>query len=269
VFYLYHGGGASISEIREPRTSPEAWEKIRATASRLMVARRDEAAGALLTKYPFEYVDATNDFGDEFSILRAVISMDQYVALETARLDKTIEHPFQTIAKTVTELSPQYPRVRFVVVQLDTEHDRGLHVPPPSPKITSEAVESALADAELLVRSRGPASAVDRVHTAVHGYLRAALERAGVVAAPQASATDLFRQLREKEPRLLSMAQSDESARRLVMALASIVDAANTLRNTASAAHPASQLLEPAEAMLVVNAARSLIHYLDRKLGDA
>lgn len=59
-----------------------------------------------------------------------------------------------------------------------------------------------------------------------------------------------------------------QNTRRIVMALATIVDAANTIRNTASAAHPAAQLLEAAEAMCVVNSARSLIHYLDHKLAD-
>ena len=62
------------------------------------------------------------------------------------------------------------------------------------------------------------------------------------------------------------MVENSEHTKRIVMALASIVDATNTLRNTASAAHPSPQLLEAAEAMLVINAARSLIHYFDSKL---
>lgn len=108
----------------------------------------------------------------------------------------------------------------------------------------------------------------DRVHTAAHGYLRAAVERTGHGASPLASATDLFKQLREHDQRLRSHVEGSEHAKRIVMALASIVDAANTLRNTASAAHPSGQLLQRAEAMLVINAARSLIHYLDAKLAE-
>jgi Abortive infection C-terminus len=50
----------------------------------------------------------------------------------------------------------------------------------------------------------------------------------------------------------------------------SIVDKLNPLRNNASVAHPNSDLLPPAEAMLVVNVVRTLLQYLDAKLrGEA
>lgn len=197
--------------------------------------------------------------------MRAVASAEQYVALQEAQLNNTIEHPFKAIAETVSEISPQRPFVRFIVAQLNTE-EGSLIVPPPSPRITSKSVDSALADAELLARSRGPANAVDRVHTAVHGYLRAALERSGGTAPPLASVTELFKRLRGQDERLRDLVASGDSTKRIVMALASIIDAANTVRNTASAAHPSPERLDSAEAMLVINAARSFIHYLDSKL---
>ncbi len=40
----------------------------------------------------------------------------------------------------------------------------------------------------------------------------------------------------------------------------------NPLRNQASMAHPNEELLEPAEALLVINVSRSILHYLDTKL---
>ena len=263
--YLHHGGGASIRELGGPVISDEEWLKMRAAACRLLRARRHEAAAALLERMPFELVDGTNVFGDEFSVLRAVVAVEQYVALEEAQLSKTIEQPFKVIAETLTEISQKRPYVRFVVAQLETDGDV-LQVPAPSPKITSESIDSALADAELFARSRGPANAVDRVHPAVHGYLRAALERAGASPAPLASVTELFKQLRESDERLRDMVVGGDETKRIVMGLASIVDAANTIRNTASAAHPSGEKLEYAEAMLVINAARSLLHYLDAKL---
>jgi len=53
------------------------------------------------------------------------------------------------------------------------------------------------------------------------------------------------------------------------MALTSIIDAAGTLRNNSSGAHPSESVLQRPEAMLVINAAKSLIHYLDAKLDDS
>lgn len=49
-----------------------------------------------------------------------------------------------------------------------------------SPQITSEVVRRALLDAESLIKTSGPTSAVDRVHTAIHGYLVALCQGAGV-----------------------------------------------------------------------------------------
>ncbi|MEO9250410.1 MAG: abortive infection family protein [Gemmatimonadaceae bacterium] len=247
--------------------SDDEWSKIRGVVSRLLRARRQEAAAAQLQRMPFEWVDGSNFFGDEFSVLRAVVPVEQYVALQEAQLDKTIEQPFRIIAEAISEIYPQRPCVRFAVAQLATDEDT-LSVPPPFPRITSESVDSALADAELLARSRGPANAIDRVHTAVHGYLRAAIERTGGNPTPLASVTELLKQLRASDDRLRSMVTGGDETKRIVMSLAAIVDAINTIRNTASAAHPSGHKLEYAEAMLVINVAHSIIHYLDSKLGD-
>jgi hypothetical protein len=43
------------------------------------------------------------------------------------------------------------------------------------------------------------------------------------------------------------------------------MDALNPIRNTASVAHPNADLLKKDEAMLVVNSARTLLHYLNAK----
>jgi len=40
----------------------------------------------------------------------------------------------------------------------------------------------------------------------------------------------------------------------------------NPIRNEASVAHPNKDLLDPPEAALVSNTARTILHYLDKKL---
>jgi len=52
-----------------------------------------------------------------------------------------------------------------------------------TPKIaeTSEVVFEALKDAEVLLETRGPKSAVDRAHTALHGYLKKLCSDRGAV----------------------------------------------------------------------------------------
>jgi hypothetical protein len=49
--------------------------------------------------------------------------------------------------------------------------------------------------------------------------------------------------------------------------MGSIMDVLNPIRNNASMAHP-NDLLDPPEAMLVINAARTILHYIDTKLAE-
>ena len=53
---------------------------------------------------------------------------------------------------------------------------------------------------------------------------------------------------------------------KVLKALATVLDALQPVRNRASVAHPNKELLAAPEAMLVVNAGRTILHYLDAKL---
>jgi hypothetical protein len=65
---------------------------------------------------------------------------------------------------------------------------------------------------------------------------------------------------------LRDLGTRSEDLWRIVSSTASVVDALNVLRNNASIAHPNESLLEAAEAMLAINSARTLLHYLDAKI---
>jgi hypothetical protein len=53
---------------------------------------------------------------------------------------------------------------------------------------------------------------------------------------------------------------------RVLNSLSNVVDALNTIRNHASVAHPNENLLDEAEAMLMVNVTRTLFHYINAKV---
>jgi len=78
----------------------------------------------------------------------------------------------------------------------------GPHVEQPALRITSEVVERALLDAQELLRATGATSGVDRLHTALHGYLREVCSDAGIKTSEGASLTDMFKQVREGHPAL-------------------------------------------------------------------
>ncbi len=141
-----------------------------------------------------------------------------------------------------------------------------LHVAEVVPVETSHAALAALADAQVLLEKRGPTSAVDRVHTGLHGFLKSACAKQGIASDDLATPNQLLKTLLEQHPAFADLGPRGQEVRRMVRTSASIIDAMGTLRNRASLAHPNEELLDHDEAYLVINLARSLLRFLDAKL---
>lgn len=142
-------------------------------------------------------------------------------------------------------------------------------VEPTSPNVASELVRQALADAQSLLEAQGPTSALDRVHTALHGYLKAVCRSAGLELTnlpSDAGITHFFKLMRERHPALRDLGVQDEAMRKIIFSIGNIFDAFNPLRNRGSLAHANDHLLHRDEALLVVNLTRSIIQYLDAKV---
>jgi hypothetical protein len=130
------------------------------------------------------------------------------------------------------------------------------------------SVARAIADAEVLVRSNGPVSGIDRVHTALHGYLIAACVKEGSSYPAEPTMTKLLKLLRSGHPRLKDLGPRSTDIERVLNSFGNVLDALNPLRNQASVAHPNESLLDEAEARLVLNGAKTILAYLDEKLTD-
>lgn len=135
-----------------------------------------------------------------------------------------------------------------------------------TPHITSEVVMRALTDAENLIQTSGPTSAVDRVHTMLHGYLQAVCDGEGIAYKRGDSTVALFKKLRSGHPKLADLGPRAQDVEKVLNSCANILDAFLPVRNQASVAHPNQELLGDAEAQLVINVGRSLLHYVDSKL---
>jgi len=138
-------------------------------------------------------------------------------------------------------------------------------VKPPSPTLANETVQRALVDAEHLLNESGATSAVDRVHTALHGYLAHLCDEEGVPRNHGASLTDLFGSLRQSHRGFANEGAWAKAVTSMLRGIGRILDAMNEVRNQASLAHPNTDLLPEPEAMLVINAARSIFHYFQSK----
>lgn len=137
-----------------------------------------------------------------------------------------------------------------------------------TPEDASAIVERALTDAETLLRTSGPSSVVDRLHTALHGYLLDVCRRAEIECEPDASIAALLKLVRAEHPAFQGDAVRRDDVTKVLRAMGAIADALGPLRNNASPAHP-NELLEEPEAHLVVNAARTVLHYVEMRVRES
>jgi len=179
-------------------------------------------------------------------------------------------------AKIVRGLLAKYPagssplrtdEARDWLISLAERLERGAVMVPMAPlAFTSEVVVRALDDAETLLKSSGPTSAVDRVHTALHGHLRFLCDEAGIDYDRDDTMVALLKKLRQQHPRLSDLGARAQDIEAVLRASGSILDALNPVRNNATVAHPNDDLLGREEAQLVINVGRSLLVYLDSKI---
>lgn len=117
-----------------------------------------------------------------------------------------------------------------------------------------DVVRRALDDVDALLKKGGPTSAVDRVHTSLHGHLQYLCESAGIEYDRDETNVTLLKKLRQQHPRLQDLGPRSQDIVKILNAFASVLDALNPVRNNASVAHPNKELLGREEAELVVNA---------------
>jgi len=135
-------------------------------------------------------------------------------------------------------------------------------------QFTSDIVRLAIDDADILIKKGRPANAVDRLHTALHGYLKTECLKGSIAFEPRASIEVLFQLLREQHPRLKNLGIHQESMNKVLRSMAKIVNVINSIRDQHSLAHPNDVLLDSAEATLFANSVRTLLQYLENRLSS-
>lgn len=258
---LYHGSGSGEIQLIGEAMGEKEWNELRQLTARLLRARKAVKAADLLEFIPFKVYDGTNFFGDEFCLLYYKAPLEKYVELAEIENDSTSRTLFKNIADTMCEIGPY---IRFIAVDLDAKAGPEAVVSP-TLQITSDAVERTLADAEQLIVARGASSGVDRVHTVFHAYLIALCTKLGISVVGDLGITQLFKILRNQSNVFPENRTGSAEIDRVVNSMATIIDALNPIRNRSSAAHPNVVVLEEPEAMLFINAVRTLLHYLDAR----
>jgi hypothetical protein len=144
----------------------------------------------------------------------------------------------------------------------------GIEVAGITPTSRRADVAQAIADVDTLLKSAGGAPvSVDRVHTSLHAYLLSLCDDQSIAYPELPTMAKLVKLLRTAHPRLVAADKAAANAQDVLQSLAQAFDALNPIRNSASMAHPNRRLLEHAEAALIVNAGRTIIAYLNARLG--
>lgn len=136
----------------------------------------------------------------------------------------------------------------------------GVAAPEPSEGI-SISVARALGDAKALIGTVDASSAIDRAHTALHGYLVQLCTDSHITLLSDPTASKAFKQLRQFHPAVRASGHRAEEVTKVLNSCAASIDAFSTLRNKASLAH-ANDLLDTPEATAVVNAMYTIFRYI-------
>lgn len=168
-------------------------------------------------------------------------------------------HPAESSANRTQALHDEFLRL---AQRLET----GAGVANPTPVYTSEFVKRTLIEVEEAVKTRRETGGVDRIHSAMHGYMQAVCRAAGITFSDGARVDELFSLIRSRHPAFGRTVPRATETTTICRAMAQVLVVLNPIRNDGSMAHPTEELIEPIEAMLVINAARTILHYVDAKL---
>ena len=122
----------------------------------------------------------------------------------------------------------------------------------------------------MFIREERYDSAVDSVHTACHGYLRAVLSEHGVSYSADDGLSVLFAKPHGYYGGAIQPADVGERIKRILRSAGGIITAVNELRNNNTIAHPNGQLIQRREAKLVIWLGNAVVDYIeDIKNGNA
>ena len=119
MFILYNGNGSGSLEARlVTRIHDAKWSIVRAQASRAMRINGDGANVSELERVPYELWTATNGFGDEFEVLRALVPEKAYREMAGDVDTYQSKARYQSIFRALDNVGN---RVRFIGMDIDAE----------------------------------------------------------------------------------------------------------------------------------------------------
>ncbi|WP_201558258.1 abortive infection family protein [Psychrobacter sp. 72-O-c] len=179
-----------------------------------------------------------------------------YEALEELRHKNATVPTVQHINQILKNNHVQYEIVGDQLIQ-----NVGSVATPELSESVSTTVMRALGDAKALIGTVDSSSAIDRAHTALHGYLVQLCADNDIDLPNKPTVSTAFKQLRNYHPVLIASGNRSEEITRVLQSFANSIDAFSTLRNNASLSH-VNELLDVPEATATVNAMYTIFKYI-------
>ncbi|AVX19623.1 Abortive infection C-terminus [Carboxydocella sporoproducens DSM 16521] len=126
----------------------------------------------------------------------------------------------------------------------------------------TETIRRAISDAESFMKEGKYSSAIDRVHTSLHGYLRLLLDTKKV----SYEESDTLMQLYSKLHNSLDPIENKEInnlIKSTIRSASAVIDSINTIRNKHSLSHPNEEIVGESEAKLVIGICKVLFDYIE------
>lgn len=132
---------------------------------------------------------------------------------------------------------------------------------------TYEIVQETLNQCQTLI-SEHSCSAIDRAHTALHGYFKNVCKEASLITVEtDPKIQDYWSLIKTEHPKfLIDVKQYNLPINQVVASIAKLLENLNIARNKHGFSHPNEDIMGEEEAKLCINLFRSILIYIDRKL---
>lgn len=127
----------------------------------------------------------------------------------------------------------------------------------------SDIVLKAVEDAEVFIREGKYDSAVDRIHTAFHGYLRQLLIEHDIACGTGEGLPVLYSKLHGQYSRVIQPSEIGERVKSILRSGSGMINTINELRNNNTIVHPNGHLIQKREAKLVIRLVNAIMDYIE------
>jgi hypothetical protein len=103
---------------------------------------------------------------------------------------------------------------------------------------------------------------IDRVHTALHGYLRYRLDRKGISYQESDTLSQLYNKLHSSLDRL-NVSEYNDLVKTIIRSMSGVISSINDLRNRYSLSHPNETIVSEREAKLAIDTLKIITDYLE------